>query len=158
MKLQRALREHLRQYNPDAIHAEPWCSCGSPNHARIFLFRVNGQPVTALVPESYDLTTEAFARVLPDSEIELISEAELENACELGELGHMQAFENPFGANVYLDKELLKYETIVFCPSMFSGKRGQCYRVPTQDLVSVVLPIIMEFAPGKTFEAGVRAT
>ena len=149
IKIMRALREHLRQYDPDSIHAEPWCSCGAPNHARIFLFRVDGQPATALVPEAFELTSEAFGRILPGAKVERISEAEIENACELGELGRMQPFENPFGGSVYIDQELLKHEAIVFCPRMFNGKRGQCYRVPTRDLLSIILPTIMEIAPSQ---------
>lgn len=147
MKLQRALREHLRQFDADAIHSEPWCSCGSPNHARIFLFRVNGQPVTALVPESCDLTAETFGEVLRDARIELINEAELDAACDEGELGRLRPFENPFGASVYLDEKLLRHETIVFCPRMFSGRRGECYRVPTHELTLLVRPIVMAIAP-----------
>jgi hypothetical protein len=157
MKLQRALREQIRKFDADAIHSEPWCSCGSPNHARIFLFRVNGRPTTALVPEWCELTAERFAQILPGAKIELINEAEFDAAGDEGELGHMQPFENPFGTGVYLDEKLLSHATIVFCPRMFSGLRGQCYRVPTQDLVSTVLPMILAISGEPAKVDGVEA-
>ncbi len=158
MKLQRALREHIRQFNADAIYSEPWCSCGSPNHARIFLLRVNGQPATALVPEWYELTPATFSKILPDSRVELLSEAELETACDERELGRLQPFENPFGATVFLDGNLLKYETTVFCPRMFSGRRGECYRVPTQELVRLVRPVVLAIAPEREKAAAPTAS
>jgi len=143
VKLQRELRDHLRQLDPDAVHTEPWCSCGSSNHARIYLFRLDSQPVTAIVPEACQLTAAMFAQALPGSQVQPLSEGELDIACDEGELGRMNPFENPFGAAVYLDEQLARHDTIVFCPRMFSGRKGQCYRVPTRQLLAAVNPVIL---------------
>jgi prolyl-tRNA editing enzyme YbaK/EbsC (Cys-tRNA(Pro) deacylase) len=147
MNLQRELRNHLRQHFPKDVFTEPTCSCGAPDHARIFLFRVNGQPTTAIVPEAYELTTAQLARVLAGARVESLPAAELNSIFPETELGHSDPFDNPFGASVYLDESLLQFENLVFCPKMFSGKTGQCFRVPTREFREVVHPIVLRLLP-----------
>jgi hypothetical protein len=55
MKPQLALRNYLKQRMPGAVHKERWCTCGSANHVRVLLFRVNGQPTTVIIPEGCEL-------------------------------------------------------------------------------------------------------
>lgn len=151
MKLQRILRNYLRQHFPDNFRQEPWCSCGSANHARIILFRVDGEPATVIVPESNELTAAEVRRALPGAGVEPLSEAELDAVYAESELGRMQPFENPFGASVYLDAALLQFETLVFCPRMFGGRKGECFRIPTEDFVALTravalpLPLVPAF-------------
>ena len=148
MKLQRELRNHLRQHFPQDVPTEPTCSCGAPDHARIFVFRVNGQPTTAIVPEACELSAAQLSRVLAGARVESLPVAELDAIFPETELGHADPFENPFGAAVYLDENLLQFENLVFCPKMFSGKTGQCFRVPTREFRQVIRPIVLRlFSP-----------
>jgi len=151
MKLQRALREYLQQHFPTEVHKEPWCTCGSANHVRMFVFRINGQPATVLVPEGCDLPSAQLGRAIPGAQVEPMAEAELDAIFTETELGRMHPFENPFGTAVYMDHNLSQFDTLVFCPKMFSGKKGECFRVPTKDfralVFTVVLPLYPVFVP-----------
>ena len=147
MTLQRALRNHLRQHFPREVHNEPWCTCGSANHVRAFLFRVNGQPATVVVPEGCELSSTQMRRAIPGAQIEALAPEELDAIYAGSELGQMQPFENPFGANVYLDENLLQFETLVFCPQMFGGRKGDCFRVPTKDFQALVQALVLPLFP-----------
>lgn len=147
MKLQRALRNYLRQHFPEEIHNEPWCTCGSGNHVRIFLFRVDSQPATVIVPEAHGLTADQLSHALGGAQVEPLAEDELDAIFVLSELGRMQPFENPFGTAIYLDAGVLQFETLVFCPRMFSGLEGECFRVPTKDFVALTGALTLPLVP-----------
>lgn len=147
MMLQRALREYLRQHFPAALREEPWCSCGTANHARLVLFRVNGQPTTAIVPEGCELTAVQMRRALPEAHVDPLAAEELDAVYADGELGHMLPFENPFGANIYLDQNLLQFETLVVCPRMFGGRKGECFRVSTREFQTLLHPLVLPLFP-----------
>ena len=151
MKLQRALRSYLRQHFPGAVREEPWCTCGSANHARILLFRVNGLPATVIIPEGCELSAAQLARAIPGAQVQPLDAAELDAVYAESELGRMQPFENPFGATVYLDQNLMQFETLVVCPRMFGGQKGECFRLPTKEFVTLahalVLPLFPTFVP-----------
>ncbi len=153
MQLQRALRNYMRQYFPREVHNEPWCTCGSANHVRTLLFRVNGQPTTVVVPEGCELSAAQMRRAIPGAQVEPLAPDELDAIYASSELGQMQPFDNPFGANVYLDENLLHFDTLVFCPQMFGGKKGECFRVPTKDfrtaVQALVLPLFPAFEPAQ---------
>ncbi len=137
MKLQQALHNHLRQLFSGNVHTEPWCTCGSANHGRVFLFRINGQPALAIVPEGCELSPAQLRRAIPRAQVEPLTEAELDAMYAESKAG-AQTSENPLGAAVYLDKNLARFSTLVFCPQMFSGRAGECFRVPTGDFVKFV--------------------
>ena len=147
MKLQRSLRNLLLQYFPEALRYEPWCSCGAPNHTRVMLFRVDGQPAAAVVPENFELTESRLSEALAGARIEPLTEVEFETAGEQGELGRMNPFENPFGAAVYMDDSLLKHDTLVFCPKMFAGRKGECFRIPVNDFLNATHSVVMPLLP-----------
>ncbi len=147
MKLQQALRNYLRQHFPGNVHTEPWCTCGSANHVRVFLFRVNGQPATAIVPEGCELSAVQLGRALPGAQVEQLTEEELDAIYTDSELGRMQPFENPFGTAVFLDRNLVRFTTLVFCPQMFSGLAGECFRVPTGDFRKLVHAQVVRLFP-----------
>ncbi len=147
VKLQRQLRSFLKQHFAGDVHEEPWCTCGSGNHVRIVLFRVNGQPATAIIPEGCELGPTRISGALPCAKVEPLSEAELDAIYAPSELGGMQPFENPFATSVYLDENLLQFERLVFCPKMFSGQTGECFRVPTKDFVELTQALVLRFFP-----------
>lgn len=147
MNVQSELRSHLRQYFPPDIPEEPECSCGNPNHARILLFRVNGQPTAAIVPESYELSAAHLSQALAGARVELMLESELDTIFPETEMGHMGPFESPLGTAVYLDENLLQFQTLVFCPRMLCGKKGECFRVPIRDFRALVHPVVVRLSP-----------
>lgn len=147
MTLQHELRNRLQQYFPRDIHTERTCSCGDANHARILLFRVNGLPASVIVPEGYDLSGVQLSRALAGAKVQSMLEPELEAIFPQTEMGRPAPFENPFGASVYMDENLLQFETLVFCPKMLSGMKGQCFRVPTIDFRNLVHPVVLRLSP-----------
>jgi len=147
MNLQRALRNYLQQNFPGNVHTEPWCTCGSANHVRVLLFCVNGQPATAIVPEGCELSAAQLGRALPGVQVEPLSEAEIDEIYAESAPGSMQTAQPPFGAAVYLDKNLLRFTTLVFCPKMFSGRAGACFRVPTGDFRKIVNAKVVRMFP-----------
>lgn len=151
MKVQRSLRTYMELHFPHEVRGEPWCSCGAGNHVRIAMFRVNGQPAAAVFPEGCEINDTLLRRAMPRSNVEPLLEAELDAAYGPSELGGMQPFENPFASSVFLDENLLQFDTLVFCPKMFSGQTGECFRVPTKEFVALsqalVLPIFPKFTP-----------
>jgi len=147
MKVQRDLRNHLRQYFPRELHAERNCTCGSPNHARILLFRVNGLPASAIVPEGYELSAALLSGALAGARVEPISESELDAIFSETEMGHTGPFESPFGAAVYLDQNLLQFKSLVFCPKMLAGETGECFRVPIADFQALEHPVVLQLSP-----------
>jgi len=147
MNLQRDLWNDLSLRFRRDVHREPTCTCGAPDHARLLLFRVDGQPVTVIIPEAYELSAQALSRVLGGARVEPMSAAELDVALSDTELGHMGPFENPFGAAVYLDENLLQFENLVFCSKMFNDKRGECFRVATQSFRELTKPVVVRVCP-----------
>lgn len=147
MNLQRELSSHLKQYFPRDIRKEPKCSCGEPNHARVLLFRVNGLPASAIVPEGYELSAAQLSRALAGAHVEPISDSELDAIFPETEMGRTGPFESPFGMAVYLDENLLQFRTLVFCPKMFSGKTGECFRVPIRDFQELEHPVVVRLSP-----------
>jgi len=140
-----ALRTYLEQHFPRTTDEELRCTCGAGNHVRIRHFRVSGQPAAVVIPEGATLTASDFGQVLSMDRVEPLLESELDEVCSDTELGHTQPFDNPFGASVFADESLLPFSDLVFCPRMFFGQRGQCFRVPTQEFLdltqAIVLPI-----------------
>ena len=114
MKLQRALCNYLQQHFPSDVHKEPWCTCGSPNHVRMLIFRIDGWPATVFVPEGCELTAAQLGRAIPGARVESVTEAELDAVYLETELGRMQPFDNAFGAAVYMDHNLTHFDTLVF--------------------------------------------
>jgi len=147
MNIQRELRNHLQQYFPLDVHREPECSCGDPNHARILLFRVNGMAASAVVPEGYELSPARLSHALAGARVEPMLESELDAIFPITEIGRTEPFENPFGTVVYLDENLLQFPTVVFCPKMLSGKRGECFRLPIRDFQELVHPVVVQLSP-----------
>jgi prolyl-tRNA editing enzyme YbaK/EbsC (Cys-tRNA(Pro) deacylase) len=147
MTLQLELRKYVQQYFPRDISTERTCSCGDPNHARILLFRVNGLPASVIVPEGYDLSEVQLSRALAGAKVQSMLEPEWGTIFPETEMGRPAPFENPFGVSVYLDENLLQFETIVFCPKMLSGQKGQCFRVPAIDFRNLVRPVVLRLSP-----------
>jgi prolyl-tRNA editing enzyme YbaK/EbsC (Cys-tRNA(Pro) deacylase) len=147
MTLQYEVRKYVQQHFPRDTSTERTCSCGDPNHARILLFRVNGLPASVVVPEGYDLSEAQLSRALAGAKVQTMLEPELGAIFPQTEMGRPAPFENPFGVSVYLDENLLQFKTIVFCPKMLSGQKGQCFRVPTADFRNLVRPVVVRLSP-----------
>lgn len=147
MNLQHELWRYLRQYFPRDIRKEPKCTCGNPNHARIALFRVNGLPASAIVPEGYELSAAHLSQALAGARVEPMPETELDAIFAETEMGRTGPFESPFGTAVYLDENLLQFETLVFCPMMLCGKKGECFRVPLADFQELEHPVPLRLSP-----------
>jgi len=106
---------------------------------------MNGQPTTAVIPEGALLSAQDLRDAIVGASVEPMAESELAEVFADTELGHMDWFENPFGSNVLFDELLAPYSEIVFCPRMYSDRRGECFRAPTREFLeltrAVVLPL-----------------
>jgi prolyl-tRNA editing enzyme YbaK/EbsC (Cys-tRNA(Pro) deacylase) len=147
MNAQRELRNYLQQYFPQDIHKETECSCGNPNHARIVLFRVNGLATSVIVPEGYELGATRLSQALAGARVEPMLEPELDVIFPETEMGRMGPFESPFGTAIYMDENLLQFRTLVFCPKMLNGKKGQCFSLPIEDFRELVHPMVLQLSP-----------
>ena len=145
MKAHQLLRQFLELFPAREPLTERICSCGDANHVRLQLFRVEGRPVLAIVPEALELTPAQFAEAAGDKRVEDFSDRELEEVFLETELGCTNLCENPFGGDVYLDEALLLYPRLVVCPRMFGGKEGECYRINTQQMLDGARPIVLRF-------------
>lgn len=138
-----ALHNYMKEHFPRTLRDEVLCTCGAGNHVRLFFFRADGQPVTVVVPEGLSLTAEQLGDAIGSARVEALAEPELEGIYSESELGAMQPFENPFGAAVYCDQSLLTWKELVFCPRMFAGQRGECFRATTQEFLNLTRAIVM---------------
>lgn len=148
MKMLQSLRDYLTPYAHSHLRNEPLCTCGDANHVRLLLFRAEGRPITVIVPEAAQITSQQLAEALGGQRIEPLREDELDAIFADTDLGHSEPYSNPFGTDVYFDESLVLYPTLVFCPRMFGGRAGECFRVPTRDLLdhtrASVLPLVSE--------------
>jgi len=147
MNVQTELCCRLQQYFPRDVQSEPECSCGNPNHARILLFRVNGLPASAIVPEAYELSAARLSQALAGAHVETMLESELDAVFPETETGRIGPFESPFGPAVYVDENLLQFETLVFCPKMRGGQPGECFHVPIEDFLKLAHPVALPLTP-----------
>ena len=141
-----ALHEYMKEHFPRTLRDEVLCTCGAGNHVRLLFFRVDGQPVTAIVPEGLSLNAEQLGESIGSKQVHALEEPELDGIYATSELGNMQPFENPFGAAVYCDDSLLTWKELVFCPRMFAGQRGECFRATTQEFLNLTRAIVMPLA------------
>jgi len=148
-----ALRAYLEQHFPHTVGTEGECTCGAGNHVRVCFFRVDGQPVSAIIPEGADLTADGLREALGSSRVEPFSEAEWDQVCADTELGHVLSFENPFGAGVFFDELLQSFPNLVFCPRMFCGERGLCFRVPTQEFLDLTHALVLPLTAQACYRA-----
>jgi prolyl-tRNA editing enzyme YbaK/EbsC (Cys-tRNA(Pro) deacylase) len=141
-----ALHDYMKEHFPRTLRDEVLCTCGAGNHVRIQFFRADGQPVSAIVPEGVSVSAEQLEESIGAGHVEALLEPELEAIFADSELGHMQPFENPFGSAVYCDESLLTWKELVFCPRMFAGQRGDCFRANTNEFLSLTRAIVMPLA------------
>ena len=141
-----ALHEYMKEHFPRTLRDEVLCTCGAGNHVRILFFRVDGQPVSTVLPEGVTLSAEQLEGSIGAGHVEALPEPELESIFADSELGHMQPFENPFGSAVYCDESLLTWKELVFCPRMFAGQRGECFRANTQEFLHLTKALVMPLA------------
>ncbi|HWQ03370.1 MAG TPA: hypothetical protein VNL38_02725 [Candidatus Nitrosotenuis sp.] len=146
MKTLRVLRDYLQQHYPNTLRDEVLCTCGAGNHVRVVFFRVNHLPAAIILPEGADVTAETLASSIPGASVEPLAAEEVDSAYADSELGHMQPFENPFGGTVYVEESLLLWKELVFCPRMFSGLRGECFRAPTREFLELTKAIALPLA------------
>jgi prolyl-tRNA editing enzyme YbaK/EbsC (Cys-tRNA(Pro) deacylase) len=141
-----ALHEFLQIHFPNVLRSEVLCTCGAGNHVRIVFFRVNHLPAAVVLPEGADLSAEALSQAVAGADVEPLPVDDLDNTYVDSELGRPLPFENPFGGAVYMDESLLHWKELVFCPRMFSGQRGECFRAPTKDFLdltrAITLPLV----------------
>ena len=147
MKMLQSLREYLIPFAHSHLRNEPLCTCGDSNHVRILLYRLEGRPITVIVPEDAQVTPELVAQALVGQRIETLREEEMDAIFAETDLGRGEPFANPFGTDVYFDENLVLYPTLVFCPRMFGGVAGECFRVPTRDLLDHTRASILPLVP-----------
>ncbi len=143
MKPLMALHSYMKEHFPRTLRDEVLCTCGAGNHVRVSFFRVDGQPATVVLPEGIGLSAEQLSDSIGSSRVEALEEPELDSIFDESELGHMQPFENPFGSAVYCEESLLTWKELVFCPRMFAGQRGECFRAPTKDFLTLTRAIVV---------------
>lgn len=151
MKPLQTLHVFLEQHFPYSVKDEVLCTCGAGNHVRVLFFRVNHQPATVIIPEGADLLPEHLAAAIGRAEVTPMIPEELDSTFAPTDVGQMQPFENPFGMTVYVDEGLLAWKEFVFCPRMFSGNRGDCFRTPAKQFLqlthAIALPLALEKVP-----------
>jgi prolyl-tRNA editing enzyme YbaK/EbsC (Cys-tRNA(Pro) deacylase) len=151
MKPLKTLQIFLEQHFPHTVKDEVLCTCGAGNHVRVQFFRVNHQPASVILPEGASLEPEHLSHAIGGAEVEPLPEEELNGVYAASEIGQMGPFENPFGMTVYVDEGLLAWKELVFCPRMFSGKRGECFRTPAKSFLdltrAIALPLALEKVP-----------
>ena len=138
-----ALRGYLEQHHPHSVRGELRCTCGAGNHVRVLFFRVNGQPASVLIPEGAWISAQELQDILGKDRVEPIPPADLNFIFADSELGRAQPFESPFGARIYLDERLLECEELVFCPRMFFGQPGECFRTTTEEFLDLIHPFVL---------------
>lgn len=151
MKLNEKLRAFLEQQFPEALATEPCCTCGAPNHVRLLAFSVNGTPTAVILPEGRDFTCTELESVLGTGPVEPLLGSPQDAAFADFELGSPRLFSDPMFPVLYFDEALLDYPDLVFCPMMFSGLKGRCFRVPTKTFLdltyAVVVPLTVSGVP-----------
>ncbi len=143
MKLHDSLRAFLAAQAHTHMRSERLCTCGDANHVRGFLFRVGGLPAMFVVPETATLTAAQAEEPLGTMRVEELSDAEL---CRLIS-GADLVTSYPLGMPVYLDECLLLYPSLVFCPAAFSGREGECFRIPTREFLALTQATVLPLAP-----------
>lgn len=143
MKPLEALRRFLEQHFPNTTRDELWCTCGASNHVRFVFFLVDNRLAIAVVPEGARVDADDLAASLHSQHVQPLAVTDLDVAFTESELGRMQPFENPFGTQVFLDERLAESDELVFCPRMFFGKEGECFRAPVQKFIELVHPVIL---------------
>jgi hypothetical protein len=107
-----------------------------------------------IVPEGRDFTPFALESVLGTGPVELLAGAEQDAGFAEFELGSPRLFDDPMFPVLYFDEALLEFADLVFCPQMFSGLKGKCFRVPTKIFLNqtyaVVAPLTVAGASATT--------
>lgn len=143
MKAQALIRQFHALFTAHEPLAECICSCGDANHVRLQLFRAEGRPVLAILPEALELTPDQFREAANAKHVEAFTDAELDELCLETELGCTNLLENPFGGDVYFEESLMLYPHLVVCPKMFGGKEGECYRISTREIIEGARPLML---------------
>ena len=73
-----ALHNYMKEHFPRTLRDEVLCTCGAGNHVRIFFFRVEGQPVTVVLPEGMGLTAHQLGEAIGSSRVEALPDLELD--------------------------------------------------------------------------------
>lgn len=142
-----SLRKHLAPLASSPLRDERLCTCGEANHVRILLFRVGGLPAMFVVPETATLTAAQAEESLGTMRVEELTDAELCRIITGADRGRSPLTSYPLGMPVYFDECLLLYPSLVFCPSMFSGGEGECFRVPTREFLAMTQAAVVPLAP-----------
>jgi hypothetical protein len=145
-----ALYTCLEERFPHTVKKAGTGSARAANRVHICFFRVNGQPAAAVTPARKELSPAELAEAIGGAQVERLRESELEETYIDTELGHMEWFENPFGATVYFDDSLLAFPEVVFCPEELRGgcarRRagvGPCFCVPTEEFIALSRALVL---------------
>ncbi len=146
-----ALCTCLEERFPHTVKKARACSGSAANRVHICFFRVNGQPAAAVTPARKKLSPAELAESIGGAQVERLRESELEETYADTELGHMEWFENPFGATVYFDDSLLAFPEVVFCPEKFlrggcprrQAGVGPCFCVPTEEFIALSRALVL---------------
>ncbi len=136
------LRRCLDEQFPGAVQAEVECTCGAPYHARLVPFRVQGQPAVAVIPEGAAVTADDLREALRCDTVERLPSEALGVLFASLEARGATALEDPDFPTIFFDESLLGWPEVVFCPRMFLGKPGDCFRVPTRAFLDLSYAIV----------------
>jgi prolyl-tRNA editing enzyme YbaK/EbsC (Cys-tRNA(Pro) deacylase) len=148
MKPIRVLHDLLKQEFPNTVKDEVLCTCGAGNHVRVLFFRIDHEPAAVILPEGADLDPADFAEAV-GGHVERLEAGELERSLSDSRPGYAMPSEGPFAGAVYLDESLLTWKELVFCPRMFNGMRGECFRAPMQSFLEVTHAIALPLVTGR---------
>jgi hypothetical protein len=141
-----ALRQYIERELPRVVRTEAECTCGAPYHARLVPIRVHDQRAVAVIPEGANIGVEELRVALGTQQVERLQTEELGPlfAGLAGGGGASEAVDLP---TIFFDEALLSWPEIVFCPRMFWGQPGECFRIPTRVFLDLSCAILVPLTP-----------
>ncbi|MCL6565587.1 MAG: hypothetical protein K6U09_04100 [Acidobacteriia bacterium] len=142
-----ALRRYIERELPRAVRTEVECTCGAPYHARLIPIRVHGQRAVAVIPEGATIGVEELRAALGSPQVERLQTEELEPLFAGLASAGTAASEAVDLPTIFFDEALLAWPEIVFCPRMFWGQPGECFRIPTRAFLELSCAILVPLTP-----------
>ncbi len=142
-----ALRQFIERELPRVVRTEAECTCGAPYHVRLVPIRIHNQRAVAVIPEGASIGVEELRIALGTQRVERLQTEELGPlfaGLTGGSAGALEADELP---TIFFDEALLAWSEIVFCPRMFWGQPGECFRIPTRVFLELSCAILVPLTP-----------
>jgi Ala-tRNA(Pro) deacylase len=110
--------------------------------AKVVILKGEDKFFMSVLPASYIIVMDVLRKVLNEKNLRLATEEEFGKLFSDCEVGAMSPFGNLYNVDVYVDKTFSQNEEIVF----LAGSHMESIRIKYNDYVSLVKPVIVEFA------------